>query len=277
MAFLAKDSPRRISIVTNITNKLTLIQDVPMLRGWGRQAHSPVSGPRVVSVTEGYELWAPRYDCDPNPLLLLEERTLDGQLPSLAEKDVLDIGCGTGRWLQRFLELGARSATGVDLSAGMLAAARQKPHVQGRLVRGDCAALPFRSRSADFVMCSFVMGHLPELRAFASEIARVAKARADCYVTDVCPAAHGRGWRTGFRHETGSAEIATFGHSLGHILESITAAGFALTRWFEVRLGEPERPIFARAGKEYLFEEARALPALLVCHFTRLHSQGTAS
>lgn len=239
--------------------------------------HTPIPGPELVSVVEGYELWALSYDHDPNPLLALEERTLDGQLPSLAGKDVLDIGCGTGRWLQRFLKLGARFTTGIDLSAGMLDTARQKPRLEGRLVRGNCAALPFRSGTADFVMCSFVTGHLPDLTAFAREIARVARPRADCYVTDVHPIAQGRGWRTTFRHANGSATITSFRRSLVQIQKSITAEGFALARSFEPRLGEPERPIFARAGKDHLFEQVAGTPALLVCHFTRLHPQGNAS
>jgi ubiquinone/menaquinone biosynthesis C-methylase UbiE len=247
-----------------------------MLRVCGRQAHSPVSRPRVVSVTEGYELWAPSYDHDPNPLLALEQRTLDGQLPGLAGKDVLDIGCGTGRWLERFLKLGARSAIGVDLSSGMLTAAWQKPRLRGRLVRGNCAALPFRSRTADFIMCSFVTSHLPDLTAFAGEIARVARPHADCYVTDVCPTARARGWRTGFRHANGSAEIATFGRSFDHIRESIVAQGFKLTGFSEAGLGEPERPILARAGKEHMFEQVAGVAALLICHFTRLDSDGAA-
>ena len=239
------------------------------------QTRSPVGGTRALSVTEGYNLWAPTYDQGPNPLLALEERTLDGLLPSVAGKDVLDIGCGTGRWLQRFLSSRARSATGVDLSAPMLAEARLKSGLQGRLVRADCLALPFRSGSADVVMCSFVTGHIPDFRVFAGELARVARSHADCYVVDVHPAAHTNGWRTGFRHAKGPAEITTFSRSFVQIRESITSAGFELTRFFEPRIGEPERPIFGRAGKEHVFEQVAGVAALLVCHFTRLDTDGT--
>jgi ubiquinone/menaquinone biosynthesis C-methylase UbiE len=266
----------RTRIVTNNHKDNNFPRGRQFLRAGAGQARSAIPGPRALSVTEGYELWAPSYDQDPNPLLALEERTLDGLLPSLAGKDVIDIGCGTGRWLQRFLNSGARSATGVDLSPAMLAAARPKPGLKERLVGADCLALPFHPGAADFVMCSFVTGHIPDLEVFANELARVTRPGADCYVIDVHPAAHLRGWRTGFRHANGSAEIATFSRSFAQIRESMAAQGFTLTRSFEPRLGEPERPIFARAGKEQVFEQVAGVAALLICHFTRLDSDEAA-
>jgi hypothetical protein len=37
-------------------------------------------------------------------------------------------------------------------------------------------------------------------------------------------------------------------------------------------LGDPEKPIFAQAGKSHSFAEVCQLPAVLVCHFRRLGS-----
>ena len=45
--------------------------------------------------------WAHVYDKGANPLVALEERFLKGLMPSIEGKDVLDVGCGTGRWLER--------------------------------------------------------------------------------------------------------------------------------------------------------------------------------
>jgi len=91
------------------------------------------SGSRVLS-EEGYELWAPAYDRDPNHLLALEERTLKPLLPDLAGQQVLDLGCGTGRWLELLLDLAARRPVGVDRSPAMLSVAATKARLCGRLV-----------------------------------------------------------------------------------------------------------------------------------------------
>ncbi len=225
---------------------------------------------RRVSVEEGYELWAPTYDSDLNPALALEERKLGPLLPSLAGRHVLDVACGTGRWLEKLLRRGARSGAGVDFAPGMLAAAAGKPLLRGRLLRADCLSLPFRSQVAELVICSFALAHLRDLAALARELARVAKRGADVFVTDLHPEAYARGWQTSFRHRGETLEISTFLRPVAHILEIFASHGFELRARLEAGVDEPEKPIFVRAGRSRAFEEARTVPAVLICHFERL-------
>jgi SAM-dependent methyltransferase len=62
----------------------------------------------------------------------------------------LEVGCGTGHVLARFLEFGAGSATGVDLAPWRLREAKGL-HPVLRLVRADGAELPFADGSFDLV------------------------------------------------------------------------------------------------------------------------------
>jgi len=227
------------------------------------------SQPRVLSCKEGYELWALAYDRDPNPLLALEERTLKPLLPDLAGRRVLDIGCGTGRWLELLLDLGARRAAGVDCSRAMLSAAAAKARLCGCLVRGNGETLPFRSEVADVVVCSFALGHISKLETLAGEVARVAKPQADIWLTDLHPEGYARGWRVGFRHGSGPREIATFARSVGQVRKAFTSQGLEIIECIEPHLGEPERAIFSRAGRADLFEDACKVPAVLICRFRR--------
>src|SRR5215469_6572011 len=75
---------------------------------------------------EGFTLWSKVYDHQANPLLSLEERFLSEVLPPVKGVHVVDIGCGTGRWLQRFSPHGPGSLTGVDSSPEMIARAKKK-------------------------------------------------------------------------------------------------------------------------------------------------------
>jgi len=235
---------------------------------WNRASRTAV-GTASVPVEEGYALWAPSYDRDPNPLLALEERQLVTLLPDLDGKTVLDVACGTGRWLERLLIRGARSGVGVDLSSAMLESARGKRGLRGRLVRADGLHLPFASASADFMMCAFALAHLGDLDALASELARVARPEADLFVTDVHPAGYARGWQTAFRADTTTIRITTFLHTVGEVRAAFERAGFELWQLLEAHLGEPERPIFVRAGKAHRFDEACRIPAVLICCFRR--------
>jgi malonyl-CoA O-methyltransferase len=222
-----------------------------------------------VSVQEGYERWAPTYDRDPNPLLALEERQLSHMIPALEGKRVLDLACGTGRWLSWLMSRGASSGAGVDFSPAMLAAAKQKTAVRGRVVQADCRAVPFAGAVFDLVICSFAVGHIPDLRSVAREVGRVATPGADVYVSDLHPQAYGQGWHTGFRDSCGAVEIATWPRSPQELLAPWVAAGFDCAQLVECRFSEPERPIFTQAGKGQAFEEFGHVPAVLICHFQR--------
>ncbi len=219
-----------------------------------------------VSPGDGYKLWAATYDGDLNPLLALEERALRPMLPELRHKDALDIGCGTGRWLSTLINLGARSAIGVDASPEMILRARAEPSLRGRLVMADTSALPLRPQSADVMVCSFTIGHVSNIGALASELARVARPGADLFVTDMHPAARVRGWRCAFRCADRTVEIETFLHALPDLRGSFEHERFRLVKSGDFRLGEPERRIFRAAGKHAMFAKARATPAVLVLH-----------
>ncbi len=88
-----------------------------------------------------------------------------------AGRDVLEVGCGTGLVLMRIREF-ARTATGVDLSPGML----EKAQARGLSVQlGSATELPFEADRFD-VTCSFkVLAHVPEIEKALSEMARVTR------------------------------------------------------------------------------------------------------
>ena len=227
------------------------------------------STPKRVSVEEGHALWAETYDLSPNPLLALEERELAAFLPALEGKYVLDIACGTGRWLGKLLARGARGGVGIDLSPEMLSQASTHAPLTGRLVRGDCLALPFVREVADFVISSFAIGYVEDLSALALELALVAKARASVLVSDFHPAGYRRRWRRSFRHAGRVIEIASYEHSEEEIRAAFENAGLRYCRSADCLLGEPERKIFEQTGKGHLLRSARETPAVLIMEFRR--------
>lgn len=86
-------------------------------------------------------------------------------------KDVLEVGCGTGLVLQRIGAF-ARRARGVDLSPGMLEKAKQRGL---DVTLGSATALPFDANQFD-VTCSFkVLAHVPEIEKALAEMARVTR------------------------------------------------------------------------------------------------------
>lgn len=72
---------------------------------------------------------------------------------------VLDVGCGTGRWVRRYRKIGLR-ATGMDGQYGMLERARAQA-TEAPLVAGDACHLPFADGAFDAVSDITVVQHIP--------------------------------------------------------------------------------------------------------------------
>ena len=81
---------------------------------------------------------------------------------------VLEVGCGTGHWLQLLVERGIHVA-GLDASIGMLARGRARCP----LVHGLAEHLPWRSASFDRVFCVNAFHHFQNKAAFVAEARRV--------------------------------------------------------------------------------------------------------
>ena len=225
-----------------------------------------------VSVQEGYERWARTYDETLNPLLALEERHLRNILPDVVGSDVLDLGCGTGRWLARLLERGARRVVGLDLSPAMLRVARGKAEIRDRLVLADGLQLPFRASIFDLALSSFSLNHIKDLEAIARELARAMKSNRHLLISEMHAEAYSRGWRPGFRDVHSSAQIETVSHSAESVQSCFRSNGFALFRLHDLFFAEPERPIFLKAGRGEMFESASQVPAIQVYHFKKVEA-----
>jgi len=85
----------------------------------------------------------------------------------------LDVGCGTGRWVRRYGELGF-SAVGVDATIGMLRIARAQG-TKAPLISGLAQSLPFADAAFDCLSDITVVQHIPyELQSKAlQEMVRV--------------------------------------------------------------------------------------------------------
>lgn len=97
------------------------------------------------------------------------------------DKEVLDVGCGTGVLSVLALEQGAAHVIGSDVSAYMLDCAREKAAAQGvrpeRVVfeKADAESLPYADASFGVVLSSLVLGMLPDQRQAVAEMTRVTR------------------------------------------------------------------------------------------------------
>lgn len=105
-----------------------------------------------------------------NPYAGVEEalREFVSNQPGL---DILEVGCGTGHWLEA-LQAPGKHLTGLDSSAGMLAQA-QKRVPKAALIRGTAERLPLPANSFDRAFCINALHHFPDKPAFLAEVRRI--------------------------------------------------------------------------------------------------------
>jgi ubiquinone/menaquinone biosynthesis C-methylase UbiE len=82
----------------------------------------------------------------------------------------LEVGCGTGHWLQAVGEFGSRPV-GIDVSSKMLNIAQAA--ATPLLARAQAEALPFPSNSVDRIFCINALHHFTDPLAFFMEARRV--------------------------------------------------------------------------------------------------------
>lgn len=134
----------------------------------------PAPAEKRAFVSRMFDAIAPRYDLVNRLMTFGMDRSWRrAALASLAIRRgdlVLDLGCGTGDLCAGARALGARPV-GVDLSAGMLQAARARGETSA-LVRSDAARLPLAVASCDAAISGFALRNFESVGVVLDECGR---------------------------------------------------------------------------------------------------------
>jgi ubiquinone/menaquinone biosynthesis C-methylase UbiE len=156
------------------------------------------------------------------------------------------------------------SVFGADASREMLARARGKRSLRGRLALADAASLPFCDRAADVTLCSFAAAYFSSLKAAVREMARITARGGRVIVTDLHPAGIAAGWTRSFRVHGSVYEMEHLNLSLDEFRAAGRDAGLHLHIQMDASFGEPERLIFRAAGKAQTFADLSNVPAVWI-------------
>lgn len=170
---------------------------------------------RILPSLEAYALWAASYPAQAhNPLMALEQAAMTDLLPPLAGRHVLDVACGSGRYLALAHSQGA-VAVGVDNSLPMLRLAT------GAVAAAEGDRLPFADGQFDVVICGLAIGHLGRIQPLLAELGRVLRSGGTLVVSDLHPYQTLNHAQRTFRGEDGRTYAVE--HHL-HTMETTVAA-----------------------------------------------------
>jgi ubiquinone/menaquinone biosynthesis C-methylase UbiE len=216
-----------------------------------------------VSAIEGHRLWAPVYDSGPNPILSLERRVMRNLLKSLRPSTVIDVACGTGKWLLQFQQAGWE-VFGCDACKEMLSEATKNSSLRGRVTLADAESIPFRSSTADLVLCSVSLGYFHDIHRVFREFARASKPGGLIAVSDLHPDALASGWTRSFKLGEQRYELEHYPRAMPEIGGAASRAGLRTKVCQGIHFGAPELPVFHRSGKDKIFRFVTSTPALFI-------------
>ncbi|WP_295904480.1 class I SAM-dependent methyltransferase [uncultured Bdellovibrio sp.] len=149
----------------------------------------------------GYNQWSSFYDSYPNPTVAIDELSFPRFWQTLTGKDILEIGCGTGRHTQKLVAQNNR-VVGIDISEGMLQVAREKiPPERALLVHADFMTYDgFHENQFDAIVASLVIEHIQDLSSFFKRAAKFLKPGGELYLSEIHPERTAQGVAAHFKN-----------------------------------------------------------------------------
>jgi malonyl-CoA O-methyltransferase len=171
--------------------------------------------------------------------MVLEEKIMRELLPDLAQKRVLDLACGTGRWGQIALEQGAAQVISLDDSHAMLTAQTRPPLA----ILGNMNALPLPAHSIDVILCGLAIGHTPHLGAVLGAMGRVLRPGGSALISDVHPLRAWQGAQRTFASGGQTLAVEHHIHSYAAYHAAAAQAQLAITAIREAALSPTDPPV----------------------------------
>ncbi|WP_425163755.1 class I SAM-dependent methyltransferase, partial [Candidatus Binatus sp.] len=172
-----------------------------------------------------YDHIAPSYDARyaPGAYDDMQEALRAFIMPENPER-VLEVGCGTGHWLDVLRDL-VPNIFGLDYSLEMLNKARAKdPH--GCLLRATAELAPFRDRTFDVIFCINAIHHFERVDEFVAGARRLLRPGGSLAIFGMDPHHGGDSWCVyDFFPETRTIDLARYPSS-GKIADAMLRAGF---------------------------------------------------
>ncbi|MGN6166300.1 MAG: class I SAM-dependent DNA methyltransferase [Flavisolibacter sp.] len=177
---------------------------------------------------QAYNIWASQYDTNVNKTRDLEAQALRQTLANISFDSCLEIGCGTGKNTEWFVQKAER-ITAVDLSEQMLAKAKEKISSEKvQFKQADIARhWSFTDQRYDLVSFSLVLEHINDLDFVFNNTAQALTKGGHVYIGELHPFKQYSGSKARFETEAGVQIVQCFNHHISDF--TATAKKYGLT------------------------------------------------
>lgn len=186
---------------------------------------------------QAYNSWSQTYDAMENKTRDLEARALRESLTDRRFRNVLEIGCGTGKNTE-WLSAKSEYVLAVDFSEEMLEKAKagiNAPNVEFKQFdlreKWNVA-----EREFDLISCSLALEHIENLNFVFAQARKILRENGLFYLGELHPLKQYQGSKARFETGSGIFELECFTHHISNYFEAAKNNNFELVdlkEWFD--------------------------------------------
>lgn len=190
---------------------------------------------KFVNVNKLYTEWAKQYDTETNLVVFLEEQVSWNFIGKVKDKEVLDFGCGTGRYAIPLAKKGAK-VTAIDFTKNMIDIAKKKA-IKEKLkidfTQRDITKYNPKKKF-DKIISMLVLDHIKDLKKITEVLDKASHIGTEIVISNI----HPHSMRKDVDEKTGKAQgylvegkaTDQFYHPTSEYIELMLKKGFVLTK-----------------------------------------------
>ena len=190
-----------------------------------------------MSIENAYDIWAHQYDTNVNRTRDLDKKCTIETLNNLVFKNVLELGCGTGKNTEWLLNKAER-IIGLDFSQEMLNKAEEK--ISDKRVTFKKADLTkdwkIENNFADLITSSLTLEHIKNLDHVFSQANQKLNKNGLFFISELHSFKQYSGSKAKYETENGTEELEVYVHHISEYIDDAKNNGFQLIElkeWFD--------------------------------------------
>lgn len=190
-----------------------------------------------MSIENAYNIWAHQYDKNVNRTRDLDKKCTIETLNNLVFKNVLELGCGTGKNTEWLLNKAER-IIGLDFSQEMLNKAEEK--ISDKRVTFKKADLTkdwkIENNFADLITSSLTLEHIKNLNHIFSQANQKLNKNGLFFISELHPFKQYSGSKAQYETKSGTEELEVYVHHISEYIDDAKNNGFQLIElkeWFD--------------------------------------------
>ena len=220
---------------------------------------------RRLSARDAYAIWYAFYDNQPdNAVLFLEEKLFSEMIShtEIKDRNILDIGCGTGRHWKEILDHKPLKLTGIDNSHEMTGKLKKKFKDAEVFVSEKISPKVFEDSAFDLIISTLTIGHIKDIHLQFQEWDRILKTGGKILITDFHPDAFSAGMKRSFPHKDEVIEVENYLYETEYLKKIFSNLKWEVISVYVKNINEDVKHLFEKQNYMSAYDKFYGTPLI---------------